>query len=36
VWTVKVAAPTVETEYVFDARATATSKYIRDYFYYTV
>ncbi|MBR5773505.1 MAG: hypothetical protein IKY44_01510, partial [Clostridia bacterium] len=34
-WTVKYAAPTTETEYIFDARDAETLKFTKEYFDYT-
>ncbi|MBR5773795.1 MAG: leucine-rich repeat protein, partial [Clostridia bacterium] len=36
VWTVKATAPTVATDYAFDLRSSETSKYTKDYGYYSV
>lgn len=36
VWTIKYAAPKVATTYAFDLRSSVTSKYIKEYYTYTV
>lgn len=36
IWTIKIAAPTVDTSYAFDLRSSVTGKYLKDYFIYDV